>query len=104
MVTPGAWQTWDVGSGNFWSSQTYTGSGTCAFVAGHGGPPFYTISDLKAACPRAVVSSFGVNVGTYNPLYDVETDLFDVNGIVYDFEAGRAPCRFDGHCGGASQE
>ena len=32
---------------------------------------------MKAACPNAVVVGFGVNVGTFNPSYDVETDLVD---------------------------
>ena len=108
VVTPGVWQNWDVDSGNFWSSRTYTGSGTCAVVAGSGGPPFYTLAALQAACPRAVVTAFGVNVGTYNPGYDVETDLFNFNGFVYDFEPGRPSCRpagwWDNSCGGGQND
>lgn len=88
-VTPGAWQQWDVGSGLFWSSRTVTCSnGT--IVAGAGGPPLYTLQDIEAACPDAVVVGFGVNIGTYNPSYDVETDLVDFNGTVYDFEPYQA--------------
>jgi hypothetical protein len=85
VVVPGAWQTWDVDQGQLWSSRTVT-SGTCAVVAGAGGPPFYTLAGLQAACPNAVVVGFGVNVGTFNPSYDVETDLVDFNGTVYDFQ------------------
>ena len=29
---------------------------------------------------------FGVNVGSNNPSYDVEVDLVNFNGTVYDFE------------------
>lgn len=87
-VTPGAWQSWDAYSGQWWSSRTATDPNTpgCSVVAGAGGPPFYTISGLQAACPNAVVIGYGVNVGSNNPSYDVETDLFNFNGTVYDFE------------------
>jgi hypothetical protein len=37
-------------------------------------------------CPNAVVVGFGVNIGTFNPSYNVYTDLFDFNGTTYDFE------------------
>jgi hypothetical protein len=84
-VVNGVWQTWDVDQGQFWSSRTVT-TGTCAVLAGAGGPPFYTLAGLKAACPNAVVIGFGVNVGSFNPGYDVETDLVDFNGTVYDFQ------------------
>lgn len=84
-VIPGIWQSWDVDAGQLWSSRTVT-AGTCAVVAGAGGPPFYTLAGLKAVCPNAVVVGFGVNVGTYNPSYDVETDLVDFNATVYDFQ------------------
>jgi hypothetical protein len=84
-VTPGAWQQWNVASGQLWSSRTVT-DGTCAVVAGAGGPPFYTLTTLKAMCPNAVVVQFGVNVGSNNPSYNVETDLVDFNGTTYDFE------------------
>ena len=84
-VTQGSWQTWDVGQGRFWSSKTVTCSnGTIA--AGAGGPPLYTLADVAAACPGAVVVGVGVDVGTYNPSYDVETDLVAFAGTTYDFE------------------
>jgi hypothetical protein len=85
LVTPGAWQQWDVDQGLLWSSRSYS-NGTCTVVAGAGGPPFYTIAGLQTTCPGAVVVGFGVNVGSNNPSYDVETDLVDFNGAVYDFE------------------
>jgi hypothetical protein len=84
-VINGTWQTWDVAAGQFWSSRTVT-DGACAVVAGAGGPPFYTLSALKTVCPNAVVVGFGVNIGTYNRSYDVETDLVNFNGTTYDFE------------------
>ena len=37
-VVNGVWQSWDVDAGQFWSSRTVT-RGTCAVVAGAGGPP-----------------------------------------------------------------
>jgi hypothetical protein len=85
VVVPGTWQYWDVDAGQFWSSGTYA-AGTCAVVSGAGGPPFYNLTAIKAMCPDAVVVGFGVNIGTYNPGYDVETDLVDFNGTTYDFE------------------
>lgn len=84
-VTSGAWQQWSVAQGQFWSSRTVTCSNGDV-GAGSGGPPFYTLADITSRCPDAVVVGFGVNVGTYNPLYDVETDLVDFNGTTYDFE------------------
>lgn len=85
VVMPGTWQQWDVSSGFFWSSSTVTCSnGT--ITGSPGGPAAYTLAEIESACPDAVVTGFGVNVGTYNPGYDVETDLVDFNGTVYDFE------------------
>lgn len=84
-VTPGIWQNWDVSSGRFWSSNTVTCSGG-TIVGTPGGPATYTLTEVETLCPDAAVTGFGVNVGTYNPGYDVETDLVDFNGTVYDFE------------------
>ncbi len=86
VVIPNVWQQWDVDAGQFWSSRTATDGGTCATIAGAGGPPFYTLAGLKSVCPNAVVVGFGVNIGTFNPAYNVYTDLFNFNGTVYDFE------------------
>jgi len=86
VVIPNVWQEWDVDGGQFWSSRTASGGGACTTIAGAGGPPFYTLAGLKSVCPNAVVVGFGVNIGTFNPAYNVYTDLFNFNGTVYDFE------------------
>lgn len=88
-VTQGDWQQWDVDAGQFWSSGTYS-DGTCSVQSGAGGPPFYTLAALQTACPDAVVLGFGVNVGTYNPSYDVYVDGVNFKGDVYDFEMAPA--------------
>jgi hypothetical protein len=66
------------------------GAGSCAVVAG-GGAPFYTLATLKTLCPSAVVIGFGLNIGSNNPSYDVETDLVSFNGTAYDFEPAIGP-------------
>lgn len=86
VVSPGAWQKWDVKQGLMWSSRTVTDGPTCALVAGGGGPPFYTLELLKAMCPNAVVVGVGVNVGTNNPGYTVATDAVEFNNTTWDFE------------------
>lgn len=93
-VTPGQWQTWDVASGQFWSSKTVAP----LVVSGAGGPPFYTLAELKAAYPNAVVTAFGVNVGSYNPDYNVETDGVNFNGTTYDFEVKAARASTKDEC------
>ncbi len=78
---PNTWQHWDVLSGKFWSSQTAGG-----LTAGAGGPPLYTIADVLAHDPSATVVGFGVNVGSYNPSYNVEVDDLVFNDTTYNFE------------------
>lgn len=90
-VTPGVWESWDVDAGQMWSSRSFTDGDTCTVSAGAGGAPFYTLSGLQASCPDAVAIGFGVNVGSYNPSYDVETDLVSFNGDAYDFEPDITP-------------
>jgi hypothetical protein len=90
-VAPGAWQFWNVYSGMLWSSRSYTDGGACTVVAGGGGAPFYSLTDLQEACPNAVVTDFGVNVGSNNPSYNVETDLVSFNNTAYDFEPYAVP-------------
>lgn len=85
VVTPGIWQSWDVDAGQFWSSRSFS-SGTCTVVAGGGGAPFYTLAGLQTSCPDAVAIGFGVNIGSNNPAYNVETDLVNFNGTTYNFE------------------
>ncbi len=65
--------------------------GASTVVAGAGGPPFYTLANLQAAFPDAVVTGFGVNIGSYNPAYDVEADLVQFNETIYDFEVYSTP-------------
>jgi hypothetical protein len=84
-VLPAVWQNWDVDAGQMWSSRNFS-EGSCVVVAGGGGAPFYTLAGLKLTCPNAVVIGFGVNIGTFNPSYDVETDFVNFNGTTYDFE------------------
>lgn len=97
-VVPGTWQQWDVDAGLFWSTRTVTCSnGTIAGTPG--GPATHTLAAIKTACPNAVVIGFGVNIGTNNPGYNVETDLFNFNGTVYDFEpqnCGKSKSDHDG--------
>jgi hypothetical protein len=102
VVIPNVWQQWDVDAGQFWSSRTYTDGGTCSVAAGSGGPPFYSLVALQTNCPNAVVVGFGVNIGTFNPSYDVYTDLFNFNGTTYDFEpyvivSNRDQCKNGGY-------
>ncbi|HEX8163799.1 MAG TPA: hypothetical protein VF538_18165 [Pyrinomonadaceae bacterium] len=93
-VTPGIWQSWDVDAGQFWSSRSAS-FGACTVVAGFGGAPFYSLSQLKANCPNAVAVAFGVNIGSNNPSYNVFTDLVRFNDTVYDFEVFSAPANKD---------
>jgi hypothetical protein len=60
-------------------------------VAGGGGAPFYTLSDLQTRFPNATVIGFGVNIGTFNPGYNVEADLVRFNDTTYDFELFSTP-------------
>jgi hypothetical protein len=84
-VVSNVWQKWNVATGLFWSSRTVTCSG--GTVTGTpGGPASYTLSQIETLCPNAVVIGFGVDIGSNNPSYNVETDLVDFNGTTYNFE------------------
>ncbi len=87
-IVPATWQQWDVDAGQFWSSRSYTDptNATCTVTAGGGGAPFYTLADLKTACPNAKIVGFGVNIGSNNPDYTVLTDGVTFNDTTYDFE------------------
>lgn len=90
-IVPNTWQSWDVsGTGLFWSSRTVT-CGNNVIAGTPGGPAIYTLADIKAACPNAVATGFGVNIGTNNPAYNVETDAFNFNGTTYNFEINNVP-------------
>ncbi len=80
-VEADTWQQWDVDAGVFWSSRTVGG-----LTAGAGGPPLYSLADVLALNPDAVVLAFGVNVGTFNPNYEVLVDGVVFNDTTYDFE------------------
>lgn len=86
VIVPNVWQQWDVDAGQFWSSRTVNAGGSCVVAQGSGGPPFYSLPVLQTICPSAVVVGFGVNIGTFNPGYNVYTDLVNFNGTSYDFE------------------
>lgn len=89
-IVNGAWQKWDVDQGLFWSTRKVVCSGG-TINGTPGGPATYTLAAIKAACPNAVVTGYGVNIGTVNPGYNVETDLFNFNGMVYDFQLTNVP-------------
>lgn len=84
-ITPGAWQSWDVDQGLFWSTRTVTCSGGTV-NGSSGGPAIYTLAQLQALCPSAVVTGYGANIGSNNPSYNVEVDRFVFNDTTYDFE------------------
>jgi hypothetical protein len=79
-VHNGEWQKWDVDAGKLWSSKTVAG------LVSTQGSTTYTLSDLKASYPNAVVFQFGVNVGSNNPNYDTEVDGVTFNDVTYNFE------------------
>ena len=85
LIVNNVWQDWDVDAGLFWSTRTVTCSGG-TIVGTPGGPATYTLAQITAICPNALVAGFGVNVGSNNPGYDVYTDLVNFNGTIYDFE------------------
>lgn len=91
VVVPQAWQSWDVDAGQMWSSRTVNCPGGSSVAAGFGGAPFYTLPLLQAMFPDAVAIGFGVNIGSNNPSYDVETDLVRFNDTTYDFEVFSTP-------------
>lgn len=101
VVTNGVWQQWDVDQGLFWSTRTVTCSnGT--ILGTPGGPASYTLAQINAICPHAVVAGFGVNIGSNNPSYDVEADLVQFNDTTYNFEPFETPsdkdaCKKDGY-------
>jgi hypothetical protein len=94
VVAPETWQQWDVDAGLFWSSRAAV-DGTCVLAPGAGGPPLYTLAQVQAMCPNAVVVGIGVNVGSNNPNYYVGVDGVQFNETIYDFELGRRPSSKD---------
>jgi Right handed beta helix region len=88
--TPATWQPWDVGGvgAMFWSSHTTPDLGHGNLVAGAVGPPLYTLAQVRAMYPDATVLGIGVNVGTFNPSYDIGVDGVGFNDTTYNFEPG----------------
>ncbi|HXR49528.1 MAG TPA: hypothetical protein VN778_00670, partial [Verrucomicrobiae bacterium] len=85
-IVNNTWQNWNISSGGlFWSTHTVVCSGG-TLLGTPGGPASYTLAQVQSTCPDALVSQFGVNIGTNNPGYDVEADLFNFNGTTYNFE------------------
>lgn len=93
-VVPGTWQSWNVDAGLFWSTRTVTCSNGVV-LGGAGGPAIHTLEAVKTACPEAIVLGFGVNIGSFNPAYDVEVDGVNFNGTTYDFELTNVPSSKD---------
>lgn len=83
-VKANEWQKWDVANGIFWSSKDFTGT-TLNLKAGAGGPPFYTLADIKSAFPDAKLVGIGVNVGSWNPSYVIGVDGVMINDRTYNF-------------------
>jgi hypothetical protein len=88
-VTPDAWQQWDVDAGQFWSTRNVApdpaGNNT-GLTAGGGGAPFYTLAQVQAKYPSAIVLGVGVNIGSNNPSYVTGADGVTFNTTTYDFE------------------
>ena len=93
VITPNVWQSWDVGTSPnaFWSSRNVNVVDTTCVLVGNQGPPTYSLNTVKSLCPNAVVVQYGVNVGSNNPGYVVNTDAFNFNGTVYNFELFNTP-------------
>jgi hypothetical protein len=89
-VVPLVWQKWGVDAGLFWSTRTVT-CPNGVILGGAGGPAIHTLAAVKAACPNAAAAGFGVNIGSNNPGYNVETDLVRFNATTYDFELYSTP-------------
>jgi hypothetical protein len=95
-VVNGTWQSWNVSAGKFWSSKTE------GAVTASQGTFTYTLAQLKAAFPNAVVVGYGVDVGSNNPNYNTEVDKLVFNDVTYNFEQDptypgtKADCMNDG--------
>jgi Right handed beta helix region len=87
-VASRTWQSWDVAAGQFWSSHSTTGGIGGDLVAGAGGPPLYRLNQVEAMYPNAVVVGIGLDVGTFNPSYDIGVDGVVFNDTTYNFEPG----------------
>jgi hypothetical protein len=80
-VQKGKWQTWDVAAGKLRSTRDIGSSETS-----QSGYSVWTLAQLKSKFPNAVVVGQAVNVGSYNPNYDIYVDAINFNGTIYNFE------------------
>ena len=85
-IIPGRFQFQDVDQGRIYSTATVRCSNGTVQNGSPGSGPFYTLADVQQICPEAVVDVFGVFIGTFNINYDVEVDLLNFNGTIFDFE------------------
>lgn len=79
-VVNGQWQQWNVGEGKLWSTRA-VGS-----LQPSQGTYTYTLSQILAEFPDAVVLGAGVNVGSNNPGYDTAVDGLAFNDKLYNFD------------------
>lgn len=79
-VVIGQRQAWDAAEGLWWSSRTAGG-----LTAGAGGPPFYTLDEVVALNPDAVVGAVNVGIGSYNTNYLVRVHSLTVGESTYLF-------------------
>ena len=86
-VVEDVWQTWNVFDGIFWASIP-GGNSIPGMTNGAGGPPFYTIDDVLALHPDALVLNQSVGIGSYNNNYDVLVDavVFGTSATVYTYD------------------
>lgn len=78
-IVRGQWQEWDAsGEAKWWSTQAIPGvcKSSC-YVA------FY---DIKAANPDAVILTYAMNLGTWNPDITSAVDGFTIGEKTFDFE------------------
>ena len=87
-VTNNVWQQWDVDQGQFYVTRTIQCSG--GTLNASQGNFLYTLPQIQTTCPDAVVLGYGLNIGSNNPNYNVEVDLFNFDGTTFDFEPSAA--------------
>lgn len=77
-VVSDTWQTWDLKTGMFWSTQDGTTE------------PSHTWEDMLAANPKASLVEVAIYMGSTNPSYTVNVDAVNVNGTVYNFQTAES--------------
>lgn len=84
-VITNTWQNWDVEIGKAWASIS-GGNTVPGLVNGGGGPPLYTITEILASNPNALVTTVAIGLGSYNPSSDILIDNFVFDDTTYNFE------------------